>query len=1544
LPEPAIRFSRINLNNTNILERANLNNTFLNYWELFKKSTYVKNVFIDSLDQEIEFKEEDFATGIKNFVLEIPSEDTKSLTRKQVYKYFVDTIVPKIKVIFNLMKKYINGKLSIIDVVNYLEPFLIYTDNLTYMQYREIVKFINTKISEYNKNFVERSRIFLNLKRTRNDKIYYDNAYSIINMIDNTRNTREEVFDTYGIFDIRGGIYSNSEILQIITLKDYCKLYTSALSIQSVPLMFPSEFSPILENETQQIDNQIKLGEKNNECKNMVVAKLYNTEAELKGDNDRIIFFDKKYDNTDYGFLDNYAKEMIEKTPEDFIEFLINKIKEKKKLNDQDAEILAETLINGYKTVLDGQYAILYDQEKYDQEKKNNEYAYYVRNNEQWVFDPNIDLNLVTDSQNILCNLQPTCISTPGKIDDKCDSFSLKNSQLQQTLLQNVMNEFDIKYNISKQEFEENTMMIFDYNLNILPFLIQIQNYNMTKYNDFNYLLGEKVDASNPSTVSPYAKLKNIIMGQQDFVKKNYDIIKFVNLFTRRAVTEGIGPLGEVESDHWLYCLKTNAKLMPMFIHEMASSYITNINEPQKYNEFVEIMISRIGAVLSSDGDAWIDIHSGEEIKKISFSEDEGYEDGFKITSHAVLEKEISIRNTTEGSFKKYDTPNTIMMNNIINAVSVSMGINIESQKEFIMSCVLEKLSETLPKESDYEKDIKDMANKGKIIPSYKDVFNSSILYYTLGMILIAIQTITPSIKSRKTFPGCVKSFDGYPFDGAGDQSSLKYIACIAYKIRSATNPWNVLMKKKESFIETKIKECVDGLLSMPLVKRKMNEKTEYLILNPTEDIPEEHSILGWTQFLPPLVPIKLKQLLNISSEFQRKLEQELKVGSREQREKILIIESKIIFFSLAIQEKIQNILKKKQLILHKSSNEPYLENSCCNEKDNITTLQYFEKEDSSITEFNNIVKNLTNIISDINFYTKPLILYSNANTKNIYPSISNNYDEETIILAFIKYCNFKSLKPVDPDLITFCSSKPQSINENDSLIEIIRKLKDDGRVYSETQLLQLIQAVSQKNIVNVVSNRAVVSSFSNLTKAIDSINEDNDELIGGSLIELIQKCVDTYDIASEEITKETKALNNKLITDNKSLKKEIIDFIKSNKSGDIKASTIKNVSEFINDLNDWNIENKTNSGNISNAENYNIINFFKTFIQNIIKVFPNIILNKVDYSLASLNFPKHWNLSGWHYRNIFMNVSAYYTQLTNFYGDKTILNVLQEIQKSANNVLLLANNTPSFTPIKTGQDKELKPIFDDKTSRLLFEHYLLLVFSNYISLSDMDDMIVTEVKKPVSVSDIFSVGFGEDSDSDIEEQMVMIEPRVEMETNVLKGNKKELKQKIAGLLVAFIQIMDKQKETIDISYENIEDRVFKLKEKEKDLITDRLKALSEEERDIDTVLKINKLGVWNKGLQKGLTKYVKGDYEEQSEFAHIMQEYEKTVGKKVDTNKRSYNQDIDDYIEENHREQEIEREAYDISDYRDDYGDGVFEGDNDFDNDNYADNGDYDS
>jgi len=111
---------------------------------------------------------------------------------------------------------------------------------------------------------------------------------------------------------------------------------------------------------------------------------------------------------------------------------------------------------------------------------------------------------------------------------------------------------------------------------------------------------------------------------------------------------------------------------------------------------------------------------------------------------------------------------------------------------------------------------------------------------------------------------------------------------------------------------------------------------------------------------------------------------------------------------------------------------------------------------------------------------------------------------------------------------------------------------------------------------------------------------------------------------------------------------------------------------------------------------------------------------------------------------------------------------------------------------------------------------------------------------------------------------------------------------------------------------------VFKLKEKEKDIVTDRLKNLTDEERDADTILKINKLGVWSKGLQKGLTTYVKDTYDDERNFRDEMDKIEKTLK----------GRDIEDYLEQRDVDADIEREAYDMHGLTEDYGDGNFEGD----------------
>lgn len=318
-----------------------------------------------------------------------------------------------------------------------------------------------------------------------------------------------------------------------------------------------------------------------------------------------------------------------------------------------------------------------------------------------------------------------------------------------------------------------------------------------------------------------------------------------------------------------------------------------------------------------------------------------------------------------------------------------------------------------------------------------------------------------------------------------------------------------------------------------------MDEKNEYLLINPEEAVPKEYDVTNWTQFLPPLVPFKIKNLVNISTEFKKSLLSNLKTGFKAQDEQILVVQSKIIHFSLAIQERIQEIVKKKDLILSKLNNEYYLENSCCDEKNSetTTTIGYFEKEDSRITEYNQIVDNLSNIISDIIGYSTAVLLYSPINTKNIYPPIKKEFSENTIYKAFIYYCNFRSLLPIPENILPLCNEKPYDlISGSDNVDEIIKKLKESGVNYSLESFLRMLQIISRNNIVNVENNNIVISSLRKFNYVLEEIKTDNqkesqkDRLIPETLIDLFNDAMDTFDIASDSTTPQVKELNNYLI------------------------------------------------------------------------------------------------------------------------------------------------------------------------------------------------------------------------------------------------------------------------------------------------------------------------------------------------------------------------------------------------------------------------------
>ncbi len=1521
LPEPAVRFSKINLPGSNLLIKANLNQNFLNYWELLKKRTKVNNIEITDFETELKFTNDNFIENINHYKLQNIQDnpDIKQIHNIDRFKKFLDIIVPKIKTIFNLTKKYIVGKVSLVNVIGYLEPFLIYPDDLTFFQYKDINNFLYKKISAYNSNLVQKGRILSLLKSTS----YADINKNIFDLLDSDSTIKKLNVEDYEYNPSKYIYLTDSEILRNMYLIDFTGLFTISMAFENIYLMYPDKLKDIFETDKEPIEiaKNEALNDNDNKCKNYILSKRYDTKDLLLQDNNKTIYFDKQYDTTDYSIINSYTKEQSILSPEEFYIFLTDKLKNKYKLSDYESEYLAETLIDGVKKVKEGDYAVIFS-------PKGNEY--YVRKDDTWIFDSQSDTNFMMDDEG-LCITQPDCLFT--EMNDKlnkemCNSLDLTRENMVLNALNTILNEFDKKYDITKESFEKKIIKFLNKKVSNIDYLKKIQRNYFYKYNNKFYNIGlEYEDNSKNIVVSPYSKLASLILGEPDFIKKQNYIILFKEKYTRMGNPKipNIND-GEMESIHWLYCKQTNVKLMPTFLSILANTFI---KFPDKYETILNNLI-KLNGQLSDDGDSIVDKHSGYVMKAIDFSTEEGYEEGFKIKSRDLLEKDAStefLQNAKNTNIKL--SPQSQIIMNIVNTLSNNMGINVDNEIDFILKIVNNSLNDNaiLEKEPAYNKRLEERAKKGLKTPAYIDVYNSTLLYLTLGTFLIAVQTSVPSIRTRKTFPGCVRSFDGYPVYGEGNYGGITYVSCVAFKLKNPTYPWKTLkgIKNEEGIIE-KLKIFINKfLLPNPDVDQKIKDKMEYLITNKEPDIPPELSILKWTTFLPPLKRFHVNHLENISSSFQGMLINDLKSGDSAQFKKILVIESKIIAYSFALQELIQNIVDKKDLLM-KSAYMPFMDNACCNETkySNLTALQYFVKEDNNIENYNLIVYKLSAILNDINILTKSGMFLSEVNTKVSYPPITNTFNEEIIFRSFIVFCKFNSFIPIPDDLLSLCKDKPNTPGYFNSttitIREQISKLKSEGRNYNQEQFLRLFQIVSRNNMINIDTEYPTLSYVQKLRDFFKYLETTKNETISPILVENLNGLLDNYDLIATNNIKENemRKIKNYLENTTSYMRNKLLDFIRTK----AKVSTLnyKKIEIFLNELKVWDadIEKRNYENKISDDTMYNYINFFKNYIKLFSIVFPNMILNE---QVIEINVPYYWNLSRNHEKDLEKAVSSYYKNIKEFFGDNTLKNILTKIQTITTSINILSQITPVFTSIDI-KDIKVDFVFDKEICSLLFEYYLLQVFMEYIDLTDNPAMVTkllaSDTEQEDETNQLYSVDYL------LEEQLKFSEGEQEQ----IEGTINKLKQHTAKLLVGYIKTMMESKNTINISFSNLNDQIFKLKEREKNTFTDRLKGLTEEERNVDNILKINKLGVWGKGLQKGLKTYDQETYDEENKVMNKISEIEKNLRKKGLLDEENFDLQVEEQMQEIETNNIIDEEEYGISRFNPDYFDGDYYGD----------------
>ena len=1002
-------------------------------------------------------------------------------------------------------------------------------------------------------------------------------------------------------------------------------------------------------------------------------------------------------------------------------------------------------------------------------------------------------------------------------------------------------------------------------------------------------------------TTSPHENLKSLILGQGDLAKRQVDIAKFVAYYTRSA--------NDGEDEYWLYCIDTSTKLLPTFIAKLANVF----NENGDYIQALAEICKNQGTI-SDDGDSWVDKHSGYTIMAVDFN---GEEETFGVAAvgRDVLQVDMgeSIIKSS-GTIQEFQSVEATKISNIVKSLSGFLGIDLSESMSFIMRASISSLGKSMPAKEAYDRAVEAAVRQGKKkMDSFETAYDASILIITLCYILIAIQTSIPSLITRKTHPGCKRGSlfknTGYPLDGSEDKSGLIYIACIANKIKSSVEPWNSIRRLSENGIAKKMDATLSKvILKTDEVKERIREKLNYISLGESGAVPLEHDLKTWSGFLPALVPVKVKALANVSSEFKNSLTQNLKKGSNEQFEKIDVMNSKIIFYSLAIQESIQAVVSKSSAILANSVGEPFLENSCCDDGDS-NTLRYFTTKEPSIIQHNNIVIDLANILDDLTSLSKASILFDPKDTKFRYPRLAPEFSEETIYRAFIVYCKYNSHIPISEQLRAICMDKPVNFNNQDSIDLKIKKLKSEGKVFSPESLDELMSIVNNQNLVHLNLQRTLWSNTQMIIEILEAAEADDSEALPAVFRGAFSAALGSVKIDSTsnmiEDTSEIRNFKNYLDTTNNQMMREITNFVSQNSTNKIMKSFNSNIARFT-------AFTETDNNSVR------MVNFMKRTIRQVARILPTIITNKVDYTNTTI--PRHWNLSERHTSDIKDFVRRYYAPLIEFYGDTEIASVIKRVTRSVIDIQVLSELTYCELPLING-DTVLVSIFGERTCSLLFRFYFISIMFEYMrSLEDMES-IITTIVRPVGIDD-------DDDDTLTTVQIAEANTGNITEVEMIAGERQVLGEKLTKLIVALVDITCGDKGDlgiIDYGYDTLMERILRSKEKEKDQITNYLREMSDEEREVENLFKNHKLGMWGVGQQKGFRTYQGDTYDTERE---AMEKHALTEMKLNDNNLvTEMNRDIYamDHLVEEAEKEFIEMEENDLGLYvgeNDDHGD----------------------
>ncbi len=1562
MPEQIMRYSRIDLPGTTILERCQLSTTTVNYFQLLHKKKEIKQTTISNLDKQISFAEDNredsnfFLKEITEFVL-----DDNLMTEDEKYRRFLEVIIPETRKLIQYVRDDIKNKFSFIEIVKYLEPFLVYSEHINYGQYNEIRYTLKHKIKELRMQLSEKSTEYSSLLNNKhNEKLkenhisraFFSNKEIYETFINNyLYKIREEEEDYKKEIDKT----SPSEMLNKILNRDYGLLYSNLMSFMLLSLVTPDKLLETIEKaDIENLEEKIK---DTNNCSRRFLTKKYKSIEELQKDNNvEDLFYDKEYDDTPYSIIKKYDKERKEMLAEKFVGFLAENLVQKHDCPRHLAKEMAETLISGKKKVKDGEYAVLilypklpkdFDVKKLTEKEKDEirneaevrtKYHYYKRQHGHWVRDPDISEDSFLDNNALFCNIDFNCHKNPQV--NTCDPENAVEIRLKHLETKTALNEFDRRFNMTVEQMMKLIESRTETYKNYIRKMDILRENELTKYSFIAYEIG-KYAITDDIIVSPYAKLYDMILSQDDFTKKQNDICKFVSMYCRDNFHNE-----PQESEHWLYCKETSAKLVPRSIYILAETFIGGGDYQQKQEELCYLI-----GELSDDGDSWVDKHCGIVLRRIDFVAEQGYDEaGFKINTHSIMQKDLgtvlaeSLTKMEEKERKVFEDQLTDLTHSVFYFICKSIDIDHLTIEDFVMRIAMEIITDKkilMTEESYNKKAAKIEKEKGKPQAPYQTYKNQTIIAIVGAVIIVGIQTVIPGLKIKKTFPGCVASFGGYPLEGGEeDMSGIKYIACVINKTKSSVEPWNSIQKLTSSVLEKRIKTILDEYI---IPRNEINElylkKREYILLNPDEFSVKEHSIQKWKHFLPPIVDINIsKSVHSLSNEHTQELLELIKKGHKNTHAFLNNYRTKIRENTFAIVESINDILSKKDTLLKTVARIPFVDNACCNEGDHSThPISYFIEDDANIDALIKRSHKNEIILRNVKAITGADYLFNNEDTRLKRPILPTEFHETNIYSAFIHYCNFDNDLPIPKELLEICSQKPDNgYDRNWPIEEKVHFLKRFGRSYTIDNLYELMTIVNNNNLVSKPSELSVFPIMM-FTDALNSLEEKDSNVIAEPLRKLLFDVLGNYnpkqyisesDKSPTPINKALTKLRNYVIKSNDEMHKTIMNYF--DRYGNISKPQYDKIQKYILELTNWQSDiSIKNSGLYYDNGLFTVTNFIKNHIYNTTQIYPNEILNNVFFNKVHA----HWGLSRNHMADITKILNDNSEELNKFKKDKTIFPFLRSIPDWAIDIHMFINHIPVYTSIY--KDGEIYfNLFDKRTIYLLYAYCWYSMMYEMVRMTDNKDLLELDIKESKNIRkknidekrDLANVIEVDSNIGSSPENDALFEITNEiMDIEIIAGNSTELKKNVASLLISILQIEMKDKNIIDLKYEDYVKNVKKTKEQEKKSIIDFLENMEKDELNIEKMLKKYKMERWNTGLQKSNFIYDAKTYDANrdtslvrlyDEFAET-NDFENVQDEGIDVNA------LDAIQEEENAE--YDNEGFDIGGLTENYADGEY-------------------